>query len=301
MRGFVNKWNGKKQKGLLERILPDKFEHLVQLNALNRPGPLSIKMDVEYEKRRFGSKYVAPKLLEKHLRDTYGLLLYQEQVINILADWLDINLGKADIMRKKMEGMTIKDMLNEGNYYQHLYQKYDKKDLEVAINFLQEAGGYSFNLSHSFSYSVLAFQMAYLKCYYRMYFDVAVLNTEDASDDKGKLKIKKTLADCYDHNWVKPYNLNEISYYFKIDGKYIVPGVKILKGVGLKSIEDVIRNKPYTSMADFLTRAKCNKNIMEALDSVGFFLNSFGSKLDKNIFLKAATTKKKVSSPSMFD
>lgn len=299
MKGYTRSWDGKRQKGLLERILPDRFEHLVHLNALNRPGPLKIHMDEDYEKRRLGSKYITPKLLEKHLKDTYGLLIYQEQIINIFADWLDINLGKADIMRKKMEKSTIKDLLNEGNYYHHLFEKYDKTEIEDALKMIEKSGGYVFNKSHVQGYTILAFQMAFLKCYYRKFFNVSVLNTEDTDPKKGMPKIKKTLQDCYDRGWVKPYNFNEISYRFDVDKNgYIIPGVRILKGVGEKSVADIIKNKPYRNMADFLTRAKCNKNILEVLDNAGFFINSFGKKLDLSILPKEKS--KKVILQNMF-
>jgi hypothetical protein len=271
-------------KGLLGRIIPTKFEHLVHLNAINRPGALSNGIDKLYEERKEkGIKYTTPKLLEKHLKDTYGLLIFQEQVINILSDWLDINLGKADIMRKQMEKSTIKDLLNEGNYYHHLFQKYDKKEIEEALEMIQKAGGYSFNLSHSHSYSALAFQMAYLKCYYRKYFNVAILNTEGTDEKKGMPKIRKTLQDCMKNKWLKPYHLNEISYYFTFDKDgMIIPGVRILNGVGEKTIESVIANKPYRDLADFLTRANCNKTVLEALNNNGFFTNTFGKAIDVN-------------------
>jgi DNA-directed DNA polymerase III PolC len=132
-------------KGLLERLQPNKFEDIVILNAINRPAALSINMDKKYEDRRFGMSYTSPKILEKHLKDTLGLMIYQEQVMYILSDLLDISLGKADIMRKKMEKSKIKDLLSEGNYFEYLYKKYDKKDLEDALSLLEEAGGYGFN------------------------------------------------------------------------------------------------------------------------------------------------------------
>jgi DNA polymerase-3 subunit alpha len=270
-------------KGLLGRIEPTTFEHLVHLNAINRPGPLSIKMDVEYENRKKGADYKVPKLLEKHLKETYGLLLFQEQIINVLADWLDINLGKADIMRKQMEKSTIKDMFNEGNYYHHLFEKYDKKEIEEALNMLQESGGYVFNKSHSAGYSLLGYQMMFLKCYYRKYFNVAILNTEGTDEKKGMPKIRKTLQDCMKNKWLKPYHLNEISYYFTFDKDgMIIPGVRILNGVGEKTIESVIANKPYRDLADFLTRANCNKTVLEALNENGFFTNTFGKAIDVN-------------------
>jgi DNA polymerase III alpha subunit len=100
---------------------------------------------------------------------------------------------------------------------------------------------------------------------------------------------------------VKPYNFNDLSYYFQIDKKgYIIPGVRVLKGIGEKNIEDLIKNKPYKNMTDFLTRVKCNRNILETLNNVGFFENSFGQKLDLKVLPKVVQ-KKKVLSQNMFE
>ena len=90
----------------------------------------------------------------------------------------------------------ITELVNEGNYYHHLFQKYDKKEIEEALEMIQKAGGYSFNRSHSHSYSAIGFQMMFLKCYYRKYFNVAILNTEGTDEKKGMPKIRKTLQDC---------------------------------------------------------------------------------------------------------
>lgn len=299
MRGYkkVSKWGTKVVVGLLERMQPDKFKHLVELNALNRPGPLKIKMDEDYEKRRYGNAYVVPKLLETHLKSTYGLLLYQEQLNSIFKDWLDINEGEADLLRRKVEDSNLKDIFNERNYYEHLYKKYDKNDVEEAINFIQKVGGYLFNLSHSFSYSILGYQLMYLKCYYRKYFNVACLNNEDDED-----KIKTLIDDCVSHGiTIKPYNLNEMSYQFEIDGNgHIIPGVKIIKGIGEKSIAEILSKKPYKNIDDFVIRAKANKNVLEILNDNGFFKNTFGANIDVEAMKRSKEKKVKAKSGDLF-
>jgi len=280
MKGYKRKegWRIVKIMGMLERMKPDRFKHLVEINAINRPGALSIKTDDKYESRRFGGKYKTPKLLEKHLEKTYGLLIYQEQIISILSDWMDISVGEADIYRKQLEKCSIKDLLNEHNYYHYMYEKYNKQDVEEAVAFLEQSAGYTFNKSHSVSYTLLAYQMAYLKCYYRKYFIIATLNNFELSQKKEQAKFEATIDECLNQGFViKPYNLNEITYQFELDkdGK-ILPGAKSLKGIGEKSIIEVIVNKPYKDAEDFLERCKVNKTVMEVLISHGFFKNAFG-------------------------
>jgi DNA polymerase III alpha subunit len=152
--------------------------------------------------------------------------------------------------------------------------------------------------SHSLSYGAFAIQMMYLKCYYRKYFNLAVLNNEETDEKKGMPKIKKTMEDCESRGWMKPFNLNEISYCFQLDknGK-IIPGVRILKGVGEKNIEEIIKNKPYNNIPDFLTRSKCNKLVLKALNDANFFVNTFGKPLDTKM-LENKNKSKKVENKS---
>lgn len=283
--------------GMLTRMKPDKFKHLVEINAINRPGALSINTDDKYEHRRFGGEYKSPRLLEKHLNKTYGLLIYQEQIISILSDWFDISVGEADIYRKQLEKCSIKDLLNEHNYYHYLYEKYSKEDVEEAVAFLEQSAGYTFNKSHSVSYTLLAYQMAYLKCYYRKYFVIATLNNYDLSQKKDQIKFETTINECLNQGFViKPYNLNEITYQFELsDDGNILPGAKALKGIGEKSIIELITNKPYKDMEDFLRRCKVNKTVIDVLNNNGVFENSFKKRytLDEILEIRKRLSRKK--------
>lgn len=274
-------------KKLLPEAAPDRFRHLAEINAINRPGPLTVGMDKLYVQRRFGAKYTTPKLLEKHLSKTYGLLIYQEQVISILSDLLDISPGQADIHRKELEKGSIKDIMNANNYYTILYKKYSKEDIEEAFEFIQESAGYLFNFSHSVSYSLLAYQMAYLKCYYRKYFNLAVLNNLDIAKKVDQEKMKKTLEECKQWNFkLKPYNLNEMSLNFTLDKNGdIIKGATAIKGLGEKGLLDIVVNKPYSNVEDFLIRAKPQKNVLETLNNEGFISNTFGIKISNEDLL----------------
>jgi len=295
----------------LPEVAPDRFKHLVESNAINRPGPLTAGMADLYVQRRFGAKYTAPKLLDKHLEKTFGLLIYQEQVISILADLLDISAGQADVYRKQLEKSSIKDILNENNYYTKLYERYSKEDVEEAMNFIQNSAGYLFNKSHSVSYSFLGYQMAYLKCYYRKYFILGVLNNLDVSQKQDQEKMRKTLDECAHQGFrIKPNNLNEISVDFTLDPDgNIIAGAKAIKGLGEKGLVDIVVGKPYKDLTDLLTRVKPHKNVLERLNEEKFIENTFGEvisnedliKMRDNMNKKRKGATAKLKTDTMFD
>jgi len=263
-------------KDLLQQLEVYSFKQLVELNALNRPVPLSLGFHIQYIERSLGVEYQTPKLLKKHLDSTFGLLLYQEQVINIMSEWLEVTKGEGDILRRKLEDAKMRDLIDMNK----LYKKYDKEDVDDAVKFLEQAVGYSFNLSHSVSYAYLSFQTAYLKTYYRKYFYMAVLNIEDDED-----KLQTTINDCYKHGvTLKDYNINEISYNFTLDKEgNMIPGCKILKGIGDKSVGELIENKPYKDFDDFTKRAKVRSNVLKVLYDYDFFKNAFGDIENKKV------------------
>jgi DNA polymerase III alpha subunit len=176
---------------------------------------------------------------------------------------------------------------------------YDIEMKDEPHNFI--ANDFISHNSHSLSYGKFAVQMAYLKCYYRKYFNLSVMNNEEPNV-KGLPKIMKTIEDCEQRGWMKKSNINELSYFFQLDNKgMIIPGVKILNGVGEKTIESAIKNKPYATMTDFIMNSKCNKTVMIALDDADYFINTYGKKLDRNIFEKKKKIKEEIKSVSLFD
>jgi len=271
-------WNFRQ---LLQEAGPTEFRHLVQLNALNRPTPLSVGYHEEYIIRKLGSDYKVPKLLEPHLQKTYGLLLYQEQTNSIMADWLDLSDGEADSVRRDIEKIGFEEVMRP--HKKKLLDKYDKEDVDEAFKELDKVVGYAFNKSHSCGYAYIAYQMAHLKCYYRKYFNLAVLNSETDED-----KLQKIIDDCYDKGIeINTFDINEVNLNFSINKKgEITPGARILKGVGDKSLEAIIKYKPYKDFDDFMERAKSKtktgkdkkipSNILKILYENDFFENGFG-------------------------
>jgi len=272
-------WNFKQ---LLQELQPTHFRHLIEANALNRPTPLSLGYHEEYIKRKMGETYSTPKLLKPHLKTTFGLLIYQEQTNSILADWLDLSDGEADALRRDIEKIGFEEVMEE--HIPKLYKKYDKEDVEDAVNEIKKVVGYAFNKSHSTSYAYIAFQMGHLKYYYRKYFNLACLNAESKAE-----RLQKIIDDCFSHGIdIKTFNLNEITLNFDIDKDgLMIPGAKILDGLGEKSLEALVKNKPYKDFDDFMNRAKTTTpkgnerrvsiRILKVLYEEGFFENAFGN------------------------
>ena len=158
-------------------------------------------------------------------------------------------------------------------------QTYDIEMKQEPHNFV--ANGFISHNSHSVAYTIVAWQMATLKCYYRKYFNLAVLNMKDDED-----KIQQTIDDCYDYEIpIKNFFINEISNEFTLNDKgEIVPGSKVLKGIGEKTLENIIKNKPYTNADDFIKRAKARTTAIETLYKYNFFLNEWGK--EENLVVK---------------
>jgi DNA polymerase-3 subunit alpha len=293
---------------LLKETNVVKFKNLIELNALNRPTPLSVGYHLEYIKRSWGEKYTTAKLIEDHLESTYGLLLYQEQTNNILADWLDLSVGEADNIRRDIENPEKGFRMVMEPYREKLYKKYGKEDVNEAFDELSQVVGYAFNKSHSCAYAYVAFQMAHLKCYYRKYFNLAVLNSEEKQE-----KIDRIINDCDKHDiHINAFDINEVSLHFTINKEgEITAGARIVKGLGEKTIDTIIKNKPYKNFNDFMERAKSITpkgnvrkipcNVMKILYDNEFFENAWGKTenekveryLDNIASKKAAKTKKK--------
>jgi DNA polymerase-3 subunit alpha len=158
-------------------------------------------------------------------------------------------------------------------------QTYDIEMKQEPYNFI--ANGFISHNSHSCAYTIVAWQMATLKCYYRKYFNLAVLNMKDDED-----KIQQTIDDCYDYEIpIKNFFINDISNDFTLNDKgEIIPGSRCLKGIGDKTLQTVIEKKPYKDAQDFLTRSKIRTNSLETLVKYDFFLNEWGK--DENAKIK---------------
>ncbi len=267
-------------KDLIKRLQPDCFEDIVALVALFRPGPLQSGMVDDFINRKHGRakvSYPHPKL-EPILRPTYGVIVYQEQVMQIAQVLAGYSLGAADILRramgkKKPEEMAIqREIFCKGAVQNQV-------NLEVAthiFDLMEKFAGYGFNKSHSASYALIAYQTAWLKAHYPACYMAAVLSSDMDNTDKVVLFID----DCEALQLkIAPPDINQSDYPFKvIDEKNIAYGLGAVKGAGQAAIEEIVETRKkggfFTDLFDFCQRVdpkKMNRRVLEALIKAGAF------------------------------
>ncbi|MCB0699500.1 MAG: DNA polymerase III subunit alpha [Chitinophagaceae bacterium] len=259
----------------LRELKPDKFDDLIAMNALYRPGPLEYIPN--FIRRKHGEEAISYDLpeMEEYLGDTYGITVYQEQVMLLSQKLADFSKGDADVLRKamgkkqkavldKMKGQFVEGAVKKG----HPEDKLDKvwKDWEA---FAQ----YAFNKSHSTCYAQVAYQTAYLKAHYPAEFMAAVLNNQNNID-----KIKFYMEECQRMGLkVLGPDVNESLKGFSVSEESVIRfGMNAIKGVGEAAVEDIIKereeNGKYTSPYDLVSRVNqrtVNKKSLENLVLAG--------------------------------
>jgi len=266
-------------KDLLRRLRPEVFEDMIALMALYRPGPLGSNMIDDFINGKHGNgsiNYFLPTL-EPILKETYGVILYQEQVMKIAQVLAGYTMGEADELRKAV-----------GKKKADLMAKHRTKFVEGAVGngvapqmaeklfgLIDKFGGYGFNKSHSAAYAMIAFQTAYLKAHYPVQFMAALLTLDMGNQDK----TIKNIAECRAMGIeILPPDVNESQADFSVvDGK-IRFGLAAVKNVGMKAVELVIeerdRHGPFGDLLDFCRRvdgAKVNRRVLEGLIQCGAF------------------------------
>jgi DNA polymerase-3 subunit alpha len=266
-------------KDLLRRLKPETFEDLVALIALYRPGPLGSNMTDDFINRKHGRvkiNYLLPQL-EPVLRETYGVILYQEQVMKIAQILADYTLAEADELRKAI-GKKKQEVMerHRARFMDGALRKNTAREkAERLFDLMEKFGGYGFNKSHSVAYALIAYQTAYLKAHYPVQFMAALLTQDMGNQDK----TIKNIAECREMSIeILPPDVNESQADFSVvDGK-IRFGLGAVKNVGLKAVESVIEdrnlNGPFRDLLDFCRRidsAKVNRRVLEGLIQCGAF------------------------------
>lgn len=268
-------------RDLIKRLQPDCFEDLIALVALFRPGPLQSGMVDDFINRKHGrSKVVYPHpKLEPILRPTYGVILYQEQVMQIAQVLAGYTLGAADILRRAMGKKKPEEMAKQREIFCQ-GAKEGGVDATVAthiFDLMEKFAGYGFNKSHSASYALLAYQTAWLKAHYPAAFMAAVLSSEMDKTDKILILLKEC---THLHVTVLPPNINQSDYYFTVLSETeMMYGLGAIKGVGQSAIEAIIEarnhgHSSFQSLFDFCHRIdlrKVNKRALEAFVKSGAF------------------------------
>jgi DNA polymerase-3 subunit alpha len=261
---------------LLTRMKPNCFEDLIAALALYRPGPLDSGMVEEYIQRKSGKavvRYPDPSL-EPILRDTYGVIVYQEQVMQIAQVFAGYTLGQADMLRRVMGKKKLEEMQKEKSVFLERAAKAGRNEAVATHIFdqMETFAAYGFNKSHSAAYAMVTYQTAWLKAHYPKEFLAALLTLEMGSADN----TYKNLADSREHGVrVLPPDVNESEQGFTVTSSGIRFGLGAVKGVGQKAIEVVTearKDGPFGTLGEFCLRAtgsQITRRILESLVKAG--------------------------------
>ena len=272
-------------KELIKKLGPDRFDDIVALVALFRPGPLQSGMVDDFISRKKGEaeiSYPHPKYqhqcLEPALSSTYGVILYQEQVMQIAQEMGGYTLGGADILRRAMGKKNAKEMAEQREVFiKGAQEKGFNQDLASNIfDLMEKFAGYGFNKSHSAAYALLAYQTAWLKTHHAPEFMAATMSSDMDKTDK----VVTYIEDCRDIGIeLKPPSINDGEFRFSVNEQgAIVYGLGAIKGLGEGVIELIITTRvkdgKFKDIYDFCARVdtnKLSKRATEALIKAGAF------------------------------
>jgi DNA polymerase-3 subunit alpha len=261
----------------LRQLRPERLEDVIAMVALYRPGPM--QMIPDFTARRHGRvkpSYEHP-VMEKHLQETYGIMVYQEQVLKIAAEMAGFSMSEADDLRKAM-GKKIAALMAEqrtkflaGARARGVKEKVAERVFELMERF----AGYGFNKAHATAYGIVAYQTAYLKANYPVAFMAALLTSEMANTDKVVVHIEECRSMGIE---VLPPDVNVSAFRFGVAGETIRFGLGAVKNVGEKAIESIVGARQgqglFLSLADFCRRVDLqlvNRRVIESLIKAGAF------------------------------
>jgi DNA polymerase-3 subunit alpha len=264
-------------KEVLRKVQPQSFLDIAALNALYRPGPMQFIDD--YAERKHGRKtitYIFPEL-EDILGETYGIIVYQEQVMRIAVEIAGFSLAKADTLRKAMGKKKQEIIDREGeNFIDGAVSKGHPKDKARQLwNQIVPFAKYGFNKSHSVAYAHVAYLTAYLKTHYLAHFMAAMLTSEVNNTDK----LSQYLVRCKQMDLeILPPDINTSMPFFTVEGGGIRFGLAAIKGVGQSAVEPLLeareREESFSSLSEFLRSLPArsmNQKVLECLAKAGCF------------------------------
>jgi len=266
-------------KDLLRRAQPSKFEDLAAFNALYRPGALSVGMVDEYILRKQGKKKVAYILPETEpiLEETYGIIVYQEQVMQIAVAVAGFTMAQADVLRKAMGKKKLEVMEEQKSLFLDGAEARgkDRAKAKELWEYIEPFAGYGFNKSHSVAYAMLAYKTAWLKAHHPVAFMAAMLNSELSSSDAVSKYIRECQAMGID---VLPPDINHSGWSFTVVGKTVRFGLGAVKGVGEGAVEAIIAARngvgTFENLAHFASEVdlkQLNHKVFESLIKAGCF------------------------------
>jgi DNA polymerase-3 subunit alpha len=264
-------------RDILRRYHPTRIEDLTALNALYRPGPIQGGMIDDFINRKHGKTKVAYELpqLKDILEETYGVILYQEQVMQIANCLASFSLGEADILRRAMGKKKKEEMAAQRAKFLAgcAKNKIPEKKAERIFDLMEEFAGYGFNKSHSCAYALLAYQTAYLKTHYPVEFMAALLTSETGNTEKAVKYINEARGMAIS---ILPPDVNESDLYFTPVGDAIRFGLAAIKNVGENTAKAIRESRlsagEFKSLYDFCERIETrflNKRVFESLIKSG--------------------------------
>jgi DNA polymerase-3 subunit alpha len=271
-------------KDILVKMRPSRFEDLIALVALYRPGPIKSGMIDDFIKRKKGRKAITYELpeLKEILDETYGVILYQEQVMSIANRLAGFTMGQADVLRKAMGKKKAevmeeqKDLFIRGAVENGIPEKKAGRLFDLMAFFAE----YGFNKSHSAAYAYISCQTAYLKAHHPVEFMAATLSMDQDNSDK----VVKSIKECRNMGIdILPPDVNLCGREFTVDGSGIRFGLGAVKGAGAAAVEAIVAARepgPFASVEDYLRRTsggKVNRKVTESLIKAGAF-DSLGHK-----------------------
>jgi DNA polymerase-3 subunit alpha len=284
-------------KDIIKRLQPDKFDDIVALVALYRPGPLQSGMVDDFILRKHGARvdYFHPDI-EHILQQTYGVILYQEQVMQIAQVLAGYTLGGADLLRRAMGKKKPEEMAKQREIFVTgaMQRGVAEKLASHIFDLMEKFAGYGFNKSHSVAYALLAYQTAWLKTHFPAEFMSSVMSSDIDNTDK----VVNLIDECrgMDIKVLSP-NINSSNYNFTVpEDNIILYGLGALKGVGQAAVDAIVNehteNGNYNDLDDFCLRLgsqKVNRRCIEALirsgamDTFGYTRASLFQHLDKSL------------------
>lgn len=263
-------------KNFLKKLNPNSLDDLIAAIALYRPGPMD-NID-SYIKRKSGKEPISylDKSLEPILKSTYGIIIYQEQIMQIANVLAGYSLGEADILRRAMSKKKLDILQNEKEKFikRSIEKGHGEESATKIFELILKFAGYGFNLSHSVSYAIVAYKMAFLKRHFCHYFMLSLLNNAIGSDAKTQIYISEAK---HKKITITPPDINISTYKYIIKNKQIICPFSIIHNIGYSVSHAIIKERekgPFKDFLDFVTRCysgTINKKIITSLINAGVF------------------------------
>ncbi len=263
---------------VLSSLKPTNIEDIIAVLSLYRPGTLKSGQVEEYIKRKnLNEKYeVIHPLVEEVLRPTYGIMVYQEQVMQVAQKLAGYTLAEADLLRKAIgkKKKDLMDKMREDFIIRCMNNNIDKSTAEKVFNYIEKFAEYGFNKSHSTAYAIISYQTAYLKANYPNEYFVSLLSSVAGNEDKEEVYIKD--GESFGIKILPPH-INKSDVYFSLEDEGIRFGFAAIKNVGENAAIEIINERKkgeFRSFYDFMSRCKntkINKKVIEALIKSGAF------------------------------